>query len=621
MIRSERAGGFLQAVSAGIASKLPHGNALPEGVWAARHRFMVRVAMLHVPILFAVGIANGKEPRHVALEVSLVAAIVVASRMAPTRIGQQISASLALLLSSSLLVHFTGGLIESHFHFFVMLPLIALYQDWRPFLTAIGFVGIHHGIVGYVSPNAVYNHPAAIANPVLWAFIHAGYVLGLTVVLVFYWRSAERSEAALHESEQQLQRSNRMLRAVTECNDALVRAKDEDALLRDVCRIVVEAGEYKMAWVGIAMNDEEKSIRPIAQWGLDEGYLDSLRPSWADSERGQTPAGRAVRTRTPVAVRNIATDPGFELWRERALERDYMSTIAVPLVYGDEVGLVLAVYANELAAFDVPEVETLQRFADDLAYGIDALRTRERQQEAEAQLREMLRSKNDFIATIAHELRTPLTAVVGFAQVLQEEGSALSPADRAEMMRILVDQGIDLTNIIDDLLVVAKAEAGTLTVTRVQVDLRAQAAQVLESLGHEAVGNIKFTGSSTHTTGDPDRVRQILRNLISNALRYGGKRIRVSVSSDDSTAQVIVADNGTGVPAEDQETIFQPYRRAHNTPSLTASMGLGLTVSRQLARLMDGDVTYRRDPGKSIFTLTLPLDDQLNDTALSATAA
>ena len=621
MIRSTRAGDFSQAVSAWIASELPHGIALAEAAWETRHRFMVRVAMLHVPILVVVGITNGKEPIHVAREVSLIAVFSIAGHLASTRAWQAISTSVALLLSSGLLVHFTDGLIESHFHFFVIIPLVALYQDWRPFLTAIGFVAFHHGIVGYFSPNNVYNHPAAIANPVLWAFIHAGYVLGLVVVLVFHWRSAERSEAALRETQHQLHRSNRMLQAVSESNDTLVRAQDEDTLLRDVCRIVVKAGGYSLAWVGFAVNDESKTIRPVAQWGPDKGYVTDLRLTWADTERGSGPAGTAVRTRTPVAVRNIATDPGFEPWRDRALERGYMSTIAVPLLSGEEVLGVIAVYAGEMAAFDVPEVEILQRFADDLAYGILALRTRQRQEEAEAQLREMLRSKDDFVATIAHELRTPLTAVVGFAQVLHDEGSALSPDDRAEMMQMLVDEGLDLTNIVDDLLVAAKAEAGTLTVARVRVDLHAQAAQVLENWGHEAAGRIEFTGPSVHTIGDPARVRQILRNLISNALRYGGEQIRVCVDSDAATAQLMVIDNGTGVPPEEQETIFEPYRRAHNTPSLTASMGLGLTISRQLARLMDGDLIYRRDPGKSIFALTLPLGDQLNNTALSAIAA
>ena len=582
---------------------------------------MVRLAMLHVPILLVVGVTNGEELIHVAGEVSLIAVFSVAGRLAATRAWQATSTSVALLLSSSLLVHFTDGLIESHFHFFVILPLIALYQDWRPFLTAIGFVAFHHGIVGYFSPNTVYNHPAAIANPVLWAFIHAGYILALVVVLIFHWRSAERSEAAMRESEHQVQRSNRMLQAVSESNDTLVRAKDEDTLLRDVCRIVVEAGGYSLAWVGFAVNDESKTIRPVAQWGPDKGYVTGLSVTWADTERGSGPAGTAVRTRTPVALRNIATDPAFEPWRDRALERGYMSTIAVPLLHGEEVLGVIAVYADEIAAFDVPEVEILQRFADDLAYGIVALRTRERQEEAEAQLREMLRSKDRFVETIAHELRTPLAAVVGFAQVLQEEGSGLSPDDRAEMMRMLIDGGLDLTNIVDDLLVAAKAEAGTLTVARVRVDLRAQATQVLENWGQEATGQIEFTGPTVHTIGDPARVRQILRNLISNALRYGGEQIQISVDSDASTGQVMVIDNGVGVPPEEQEAIFEPYRRAHNTPSLTASMGLGLSISRQLAQLMDGDLTYRRDPGKSIFALTLPIGDPFDDTALSVIAA
>lgn len=127
------------------------------------------------------------------------------------------------------------------------------------------------------------------------------------------------------------------------------------------------------------------------------------------------------------------------------------------------------------------------------------------------------------------------------------------------------------------------------------------------SLLCEAIIEIDFTGGPVRVSGDPARVRQILRNLISNALRYGGDELRVSVSSDESAGYVTVTDKGPGVPAEDQAAIFEPYQRAHNAPGVTASMGLGLTISRQLARLMDGDVTYRRQADESIFTLTLTL--------------
>ncbi|MBK5267475.1 MAG: GAF domain-containing protein [Acidimicrobiia bacterium] len=428
----------------------------------------------------------------------------------------------------------------------------------------------------------------------------ADTVSTLLVIQDFFTNALRRKRI-----EKELQRARRMAWAVTNCNDALVRATDESTLLKDVCQIVVETGAYMMAWVGTALNDEERSVRPIAQFGGQNGYLDDLHLTWANTTRGNGPAGTAIRNRSPFAVQNLATDPRFEFARDSALKSGYASAICVPFVLNDESVGVLAVYAGDVAAFDDPEIEVLQRFADDLAYGIDNLRTRDRREQVEERLRETLRTKTEFIATIAHELRTPLTAVVGFAQILTDPNSRLSASERLELVKTIANEGIDLTNIIDDLLVAAKAEAGTLTVNRVELDLRAQAAQVLNSLG-QPMKEIDFTGESVRVSGDPARVRQILRNLVSNAVRYGGDQIRVSVSRHASFAQVTVIDKGSGVPDQDQEAIFEPYQRAHNAPGLTASIGLGLTISRQLARLMDGDVTYRRVADESIFTLTLP---------------
>ena len=113
--------------------------------------------------------------------------------------------------------------------------------------------------------------------------------------------------------------------------------------------------------------------------------------------------------------------------------------------------------------------------------------------------------------------------------------------------------------------------------------------------------------------GDPGRVRQILRNLISNALRYGGDRIRVIVGADSSHL-VQVRDNGPGIPSEERERMFHPYQRAHDAPGVTASMGLGLTISRSLARLMNGDLEYRHEDGESVFELMLPQADDSQTT-------
>jgi len=400
-----------------------------------------------------------------------------------------------------------------------------------------------------------------------------------------------------------LQRTNRLLRAVLECSDALIRARDEDVLLEEVCRIVVEVGGFVQAWVGFAQGDEVRSITPVAQWGYDDEYLQNLKITWDESNRGRGPMGRAIRTLAPAAVENIATDPDYEPWRAEAMQRGCRSALAIPLVLGDELLGGIIVYASVPWAFDALEVEILQRFAGYLAYGIVALRTQAKQQAAESQLRDSLRSKEQLIASISHEMRTPLTAVVGFADLLQNPDSGLSAEERADLIRSIAEEGLDLTNIVEDLLTAAKAEAGTLTVVRVPVDLRANAAQVLETLTRYQP--IELIGSAVRVAGDPGRVRQILRNLISNALRYGGDEIWINVI-DDPSPRVQVRDNGHGIHGDERDRIFDPYQRAHDAPGLTSSMGLGLTISRSLARLMGGDLTYRYEGGESIFELLLP---------------
>ena len=400
-----------------------------------------------------------------------------------------------------------------------------------------------------------------------------------------------------------LEKVNRVLRAMLECSDALIRAKDEKALLAEVCRIVVEVGGFLQAWVGFDVGDAGRTIKPVAQWGLVEGYLETLTITWNETDLGLGPMGKAIRTRSTSIVQNIATDEDYLPWRERTMQRGCRSTAAIPLVFGDELLGAIIVYSDVAWAFGPLEVEILQRFAGYLSYGIVALRTQARRESAEDRLRDSLRSKEQLVASISHEMRTPLTAVVGFAELLQVPDSGISDGERSQMIRSIADEGRDLTNIVEDLLTAAKAEAGTLTVVSVPVDLRAQADQVLEAMHHGR--SVSLTGESLRGSGDPGRVRQILRNLISNAVRYGGADIRICMS-DSPSPRAQVRDNGGGIPAEERERVFEAYQRAHDAPGVPASMGLGLAISRSLARLMGGDLTYRYEGHESVFELQLP---------------
>lgn len=223
---------------------------------------------------------------------------------------------------------------------------------------------------------------------------------------------------------------------------------------------------------------------------------------------------------------------------------------------------------------------------------------------AQDRLEEMVASKDELIASVSHELRTPLTAILGFAELLRGDATTLSVDERVELVQSIADQTSDLTNIVEDLLVAARADNDTLTVARVSVDLRAQAAQVIETMG-QAPKPVALAGSGSRGIGDPARVRQILRNLISNAFRYGGDHIEVKICDRDSIVCVAVIDDGAGIPSDEHETVFDPYQRSSRYEGSSASIGLGLTVSRKLARLMGGDLSYRYEAGKSIFELTL----------------
>ncbi|MFQ5554271.1 MAG: PAS domain S-box protein [Acidimicrobiia bacterium] len=226
---------------------------------------------------------------------------------------------------------------------------------------------------------------------------------------------------------------------------------------------------------------------------------------------------------------------------------------------------------------------------------------------AERRMAELARSKDELVASVSHEIRTPLTSVVGFAQLLHEESGALSEVERTELLKALVDQSIDVANIVDDLLVAAMAEVGPLSVAQVPVDLREEAAQVLETWADGAAHAVPLSGAPIRCVGDPSRVRQVVRNLVSNAFRYGGSNVRMEVGQRDGAGFVFVADDGEGLEDADRDRVFEVYERGPQQPGLTAALGVGLGIARRLARLMEGELTYARIDGESRFELSLPL--------------
>ncbi|NOX87667.1 MAG: PAS domain S-box protein [Calditrichaeota bacterium] len=213
-------------------------------------------------------------------------------------------------------------------------------------------------------------------------------------VVDIHWQDKPAFLISLHNIteryllEKRLRATNRAYKTLSKCNEQLFHAKNEKQLLENICKILIHEGGYCLAWVGYAENDKNKTVRPVAYAGYEEGYPETVQITWADTELGRGPTGTAIRTGQPVFVQNIQTDPLSEPWRQDALKHGYNSSIALPLIVENQIIGALNIYSREPEAFDEEEIRLLKELTDNLSFGIQALRTRKEKETAELALRE-----------------------------------------------------------------------------------------------------------------------------------------------------------------------------------------------------------------------------------------
>lgn len=225
-------------------------------------------------------------------------------------------------------------------------------------------------------------------------------------------------------------------------------------------------------------------------------------------------------------------------------------------------------------------------------------------EEARRSLEKLVASKDQFVASISHELRTPLTAVLGFAEELRGSDS-LTDEDRVHI-HFIADQSAEMAAIIEDLLVAARADLGIVTIVEQPVRIGDEASAVAVSLGPRLSRSVNVEADDAQALADPVRVRQIVRNLITNADRYGDGRIEVRSGAADDYVFLEVRDQGPALSDHQRELVFVPYETAGSKDGRPSAIGLGLSVSRTLAQLMGGSLDYHHDGGWSVFRLELP---------------
>ena len=305
-----------------------------------------------------------------------------------------VSLALAVLTLVSFRLH-AGPAMAALLYFFLVI-LISLWAGFLPTALACAVAALCY-VYFFTQPlyHLWMSEPVEIAATM--AFSGTALIISRLLARVRertaeVQRTNETLQAEFAErkrAEESLHRLNRELRALSNCNQALMRATDEPALLQRICRIVCEEAGYRVAWVGYAEPNEAKSVRPVAWIGTEEGDVANLGITWADTERGRGIIGTAIRSGKTCCIKDYATDPEVAPWRESALQHGFRSAIALPLkdeqanAFGS-----LNIYSAQPNAFASEEIRLLEELAGDLAFGIVTLRSRAARERAEQGLRQ-----------------------------------------------------------------------------------------------------------------------------------------------------------------------------------------------------------------------------------------
>jgi signal transduction histidine kinase/CHASE3 domain sensor protein len=469
-------------------------------------------------------------------------------------------------------------------------------------------------------------------------------LLGLVILLAVYFH-LEHEIGRRQRLESRLIHLNRLYMFLSQANEAIFRARKRDELFREVCRVAVENGQFAMAWIGTP-DPESGRIEPSAWWGRDEGYMLSLRILTANEPAGRGPSGSAIREGRPFVCNDIAGDARMLPWREEALARGYVSIAALPFKVEEKVVGALSVHADRPGFFDNETLHLLDEVTSDISFALHTINQEEQRSIAESEIRRLneelekrvlertsqlgeanrqlakqneelaraSRLKSEFLARMSHEFRTPLNSIIGFSDLLAEEGEGPLGEAYADYVQHVSDGAHHLLALVNDILDLSRIEAGRIDLQHEEFGAPEAIGEVLSATGPLAEAKkIELHSQASPTLfayGDRTRFKQILYNLLSNAVKFtpAAGRVQITAEPDYGEIRFCVSDTGIGIAREQQSAIFEEFTQvAPATSGVKEGAGLGLTITKRIVELHGGRIWVESTPGDgSRFFFTMP---------------
>jgi signal transduction histidine kinase len=288
--------------------------------------------------------------------------------------------------------------------------------------------------------------------------------------------------------------------------------------------------------------------------------------------------------------------------------------VCVPLVREEALVGVIGLWRKEVRPFSDRQIGLVKVFADQAVIAIENVRLFKEIQAKSAELEVANRHKSEFLASMSHELRTPLNAILGFSEVLAEQMFGEVNEKQAEYLRDIHTSGVHLLSLINDILDLAKIEAGRMDLEVSTFDMTGALENALTLIRERAGRNgVKLELQCDPQIGacaaDERKFKQIMLNLLSNAVKFtpAGGTISVAARRSQSGIEIAVSDTGVGIKPDDQPLVFEEFRQVGESGAKAQGTGLGLALTKKFVELHGGTISVQSELGKgSVFTFMLP---------------
>jgi PAS domain S-box-containing protein len=413
------------------------------------------------------------------------------------------------------------------------------------------------------------------------------------------------------QAEQEIVKRAAELQAVAEVSAASASILDTDKLLQRVADLTKE--RFNLYHTHIYLLDETKENLVLTAGAGQVGQQMKARGHHIAFNHSHSLVARAANTRQGVIANDVRSNPDF---LPNPLLPETRSEMAVPMIVGDELIGVLDVQSETINRFTEQDVRVKTTLADQIAIAVQNARAYTRQSETAERLREVDRLKSQFLANMSHELRTPLNSIIGYAEVLLDGIDGDLSDEAIEDVQAIHGGGKHLLSIINDILDLAKIEAGQMFMERHQADLP----NIIDEVVHTCqilvkdkniYLNVEKHGELPPVYGDGVRLRQIVFNLVNNAIKFtekGGVTVEMG-QHDAGQVYVRVKDTGIGMSQSDLNLIFERFRQVDGSATRRAGgTGLGLAITRHLVHMHEGEIHVESEKGVgSTFWFTVPV--------------